>query len=153
MSDEVPSHLNPTNDPERARQLLAFRTNCLRATDDMVARFEEGKRLFPGRTDWDALLAQLKNVREEVVNWRFPENEPEDILLQMERLTGEAAAEMAASTAAIMKKIVNLPEEKLADFTEEQRVQHFEMVKEWEKNKERMLGILPLEERKRLEEE
>ena len=148
---EIPAHLNPTNDPKRARELLALRDRSLRNTDDLITRFEDGKRRFPDRGDWDGLLARMRNIREHILNWSFPENEPEDLLLEMQCRMGDAAAAAAASTAAIVQQIVNLPEEKLADFTEEERVRHFEMTKDWEEHKEKFLGILPIAERKRLE--
>jgi hypothetical protein len=153
MSEEIPAHLNPTDDPDRARALRARQAEMLKSNDLMTATIMEGRTRFPDRCDWESLLGRLARIRQAILEWRTEPDEMDAFLLDLQSMTADAAAKVAASASVVMQKIVNTPEEKLADLTEGQRVSHFDLTRLWEEHKESLLGILPIEERKRIEEQ
>jgi hypothetical protein len=152
MSKEIPAHLNPNNDPERASQLREAQQSMLNTNGKMVAAIKDGQTRFPDLADWDDLMARLERIRQQILAWDCDPGEMEDFMMHFTALGAEAEANLVRSTSVIMQKIVNASEESLGKLSEQERVQHFEMVSEWKEQKDAFLGVLPIEERKRIEE-
>jgi hypothetical protein len=148
---EIPARLNPSNDPARAEALLRSQAGMLAALDRQVEVVSEGKQRFPDRWNWDDLLARLERIRGHVLRWEDIDPEHSDYEIEGDRMVAEAMSQFARSSAPIMQKIVNITPEQLETLTPLQQAEHFDLVKELEQRKEELLGVLPIEERKKIE--
>lgn len=148
---EIPARLNPTNDPARAAELRQGQQNALQALARQRASLEEGQRRFPDRALWDDILAKVDRVRDRILRWEDFDQEKEDLDLEMANLSAGARSAVARSTGAIMNRIDNVPPEKLDALSSAERTDLFDLRAGWEERKEDFLGVLPIEERRRLE--
>jgi hypothetical protein len=153
MSRQIPAHLNPDNNPKRERELRDAQKILLDRNARMKAQMEEGKSLFPGGADWDDFLARIARIRRQILDWNSPAGETSDFMLQFQTLLAEARGRVVRRTCIEMQAIAETSEEELDRMTEQERVEHFEVISKWEQHKEQLLGELPIEERKRIEGE
>lgn len=117
------------------------------------AKIEEGKRQFPERAPWDEQLARLDRIEAAARRGDVAaaDQEMEDFMLEWQRITGDALARFARSSGPIMHQIENVSDEKLAELSDVQRAEHYQFVRDWQEHKEQVLGVLPVEERRRIE--
>lgn len=149
---------NPTPDPDHEWE-AAWREMSMEEQDESLERLlavlkerrAEIKAKYPEK-DVEGMITDLAGRLEEQRRHTERCRETEEAWLQAVANEAEAEANLTVMLAEVMKGVENLTEEQWDALPVDIRMEMMNRLQEWERDKERFLSQLPIEQRRKLEE-